>query len=212
MRLPRARVYIDGFNLYYGALKGTHYRWLDIDTFFRRELPGIDIQAIRYFSARIIPLPSQPLDGQNQQAYLRALETLPSVTVHLGHFLKKRTKGLIVDRLTNTVTTQKALVEVPEEKGTDVNIASYLLLDAMWGMYDVGVVVTNDSDLAEPIDMVKRSMGLQVGVLSPGKNACWPLRKVANFARPIRPHLLSTSQLPPTLSDAQGTISKPKSW
>jgi len=51
----RANVYVDGFNLYYGALKGTPLKWLDIAALCRLLLPGDTINRIRYFTARIQP-------------------------------------------------------------------------------------------------------------------------------------------------------------
>ena len=35
----RMNVYIDAFNLYYGAVKDTPYRWLDLDALCRRLFP-----------------------------------------------------------------------------------------------------------------------------------------------------------------------------
>ncbi|MEE9278945.1 MAG: hypothetical protein V3V67_02105 [Myxococcota bacterium] len=61
-------IYIDGFNLYYGALRGTPYKWLDLEAYFTRLRQDDEIQHIRYFTTRV--------DGdarQRQQAYLRAL-------------------------------------------------------------------------------------------------------------------------------------------
>ena len=31
----RTRVYVDAFNLYYGALRGTPYKWLDLDALYQ---------------------------------------------------------------------------------------------------------------------------------------------------------------------------------
>jgi len=47
-----ANVYIDGFNLYYGCLKGTLDKWLDPAALARRLLPADTIKRIRYFTAR----------------------------------------------------------------------------------------------------------------------------------------------------------------
>lgn len=41
-----------------------------------------------------------------------------------------------------------------EEKGSDVNLASHLLLDAFQGNFDVAAVLSNDSDLVEPVRIV----------------------------------------------------------
>ena len=56
-----------------------------------------------------------------------------------------------------------------EEKGSDVNLATHLLYDGFKNDYEVAVVVSNDSDLLEPV-RVARSLGLTVGVLNPQKN------------------------------------------
>lgn len=79
-------VYVDGFNLYYGCLKGTAYRWLDLEALCARLLPKNEIHRIRYFTAKVGARPGKPRDPVHQQAYLRALSTLPTVGVHLGHF------------------------------------------------------------------------------------------------------------------------------
>jgi hypothetical protein len=80
-------VYIDGFNLYYGALKGTPHKWLVLAALSRRLLPKDQIVAIRYFTALVAARQGDPQQPQRQQAYLRALRTIPGFTVHLGHYL-----------------------------------------------------------------------------------------------------------------------------
>lgn len=45
--------YIDGFNLYFGALKGTPYRWLDVAKMCERLLRKDDVTRVRYFTARV---------------------------------------------------------------------------------------------------------------------------------------------------------------
>jgi len=66
--LLRTRIYIDGYNLYYGCLKGTHLKWLDLLTLFEKSiLPSVtatvdgqsvdsDLQAvaIKFFTAPIL--------------------------------------------------------------------------------------------------------------------------------------------------------------
>jgi len=60
---------------------------------------------------------------------------------------------------------RSAEVWVPEEKGSDVDLASRLLLDAFRGAFDVAVGISNDADLLEPVRMVREELGLTVGVL-----------------------------------------------
>jgi hypothetical protein len=85
--MKKTYVYIDGFNLYYGSLKATPYRWLDLERLCKLMLPSNDIVRINYYTARVgarIGDPDQPL---RQRTYLRALGTQPTVRVHLGHYL-----------------------------------------------------------------------------------------------------------------------------
>ena len=84
--LMLTNVYVDGFNLSYGCLVGTPHKWLDLDVLCQALLPPNKIQRIRYFTAKI----SAQADLQGpvrQSTYLRALQTVPGLTVHLGHFL-----------------------------------------------------------------------------------------------------------------------------
>jgi len=53
-------VYIDGFNFYYGAVKGTAYKWLDFSALCRLLLPTHSIQQIYYFTALVTPRPHDP--------------------------------------------------------------------------------------------------------------------------------------------------------
>lgn len=46
-------VYVDGFNLYYGSLRKTPYRWLDLQRLCRLLLPPNDVQRINYYTARV---------------------------------------------------------------------------------------------------------------------------------------------------------------
>jgi len=53
------------------------------------------------------------------------------------------------------------------EKGSDVALATYLMLDACRGDCDAAVLVTNDSDLREPLRLVREELGLTTGVINP---------------------------------------------
>ncbi len=56
----RMNVYVDAFNLYYGAVKDTPYRWLDLDALCRRLFPRDEINRIRYFTAIVSRSDSRP--------------------------------------------------------------------------------------------------------------------------------------------------------
>lgn len=84
-------VYVDGFNLYYGLLRNSPYKWLNPVSLVSRVLPkDCEIALLRYFTARITS--KLDLDApRRQNDYISALLTLPNVKVHYGHFLTKTT-------------------------------------------------------------------------------------------------------------------------
>ncbi len=100
-----------------------------------------------------------------------------------------------------------------EEKGSDVNIATHLIHDGYQRRYEVAVVITNDSDLREPLRIVRRELGLVVGVINPhtGKTSK-ELAREASFVKAIRKWVLRESQFPKTLNDDRGIIRKPTEW
>lgn len=86
---PTAIIYVDAFNLYYGALKGTEFKWLDLEKLFDRLLPGYNVTKIYYFTARLrqIANPRDPDAPLRQKTYLNALTTLKRVNVVFGNFM-----------------------------------------------------------------------------------------------------------------------------
>ncbi len=99
-----------------------------------------------------------------------------------------------------------------EEKGSDVNLATHLLHDGVRGLYDTAVIVSNDSDLLEPIRIVRASYGKTVGLLNPQKKPSKQLRKNTDFVKQIRQGPLGACQFPDVLEDSKGEITKPTSW
>lgn len=213
----RTVVYVDGFNLYYGALKGTPYKWLDLNTLFSNVFPKNNIVAVRYFTAAINALPSDPDQPTRQQLFWRALRTLPGLSIIEGHYLCHPKRMPLVNPPANG--SRFAQVFFTEEKGSDVNLASHLLLDGFQNAYDCAIIVSGDSDLATPIEMVRNHLGKSVGVLLPqitgqrNPRRSARLRATATFFRDsIRRGVLQSSQFAPTLTDAQGTFRKPTAW
>jgi len=207
----KVNVYVDGFNLYYGALRNKSYRWLDLYALFTKLLPAYEINRIRYFTAVVKSRPGNPHQAQRQLTYIRALEaSTPRLTVHRGLFLASQ----VYARVVNPPPPQQ-LVYKSEEKGSDVNLASFLLVDAFKEDYDIAAVVSNDTDLMTPIELVKGEFGQRVFVFNPHSRTSWPMKNAASAPgdyRVIRAGVLAASQLPATLTDAIGTITKPFEW
>src|SRR5207249_2822659 len=99
-------------------------------------LPRDNIQHIKYFTALITPRPNDPDQLVRQQTYLRALMTLPNLSITYGHFLAHEVMMPLVST-TPGQRTQYVRVVKTEEKGSDVNLATHLLYDACRNDYDV---------------------------------------------------------------------------
>ena len=213
----RSNIYIDGFNLYYGSVKNTPYKWLDLAKLCNTLLPGLQINRIRYFTARAKSLPHDPQIPVRQDIYFRALRTIPNLTIHEGHFVGW---PVLMPQYpfaypSKAMQPQKVQVYKIEEKGSDVNLAAYLLDDCFTNDFDEAVVISNDSDLALPIELVTTKYRKGVWVINPHpkQKLSGDLVKVAtSYMRTINRSVLAACQFPPTLADTKGKFSKPPTW
>jgi hypothetical protein len=206
---PHSIVYIDGFNFYYGAVRGTPYKWLDFEKCFLRLRPGDDIRRIWYFTALV-----DGAKGTRQQIYLRALATKPLVQVILGKFKLKQVKCGV----TLCTYPGSRIFDMPEEKRTDVNIALQLLDDANHNRADQFIIVSGDSDLVPALEMVKaqwptKRLFVYVPSRHPVRGAAVELRNAADKHKTFPLQLLKVCQFPVEVSDGRGgVIYKPVGW
>jgi uncharacterized LabA/DUF88 family protein len=207
----RTIVYVDGFNLYYGCLRGTPYRWLDLSRLASLLLAESDaIVRIKYYTARVRARPHNTGKPARQQLYLRALRTLSLVEIHFGHYVSREVVMPIAGP--SPVGPRYARVIRSEEKGSDVNLATHLVADAYEGAFEMAVIVTNDSDLLEPVRVVHGRLGKPVGIVNPQRHPARALAKAASFYKQIRPAVLGASQFPHELRDDVGWFRKPAAW
>ncbi|MEV0349015.1 NYN domain-containing protein [Nonomuraea sp. NPDC050680] len=242
----RVGIYVDGYNLYYGARglcgRGTPgWRWLDLralatDLVGRRtNWQGAYVERVVYCTARIDGADNP--DGQRDQSvYLNALRVGRSVDhIEFGYYVSrvKHAPLAVRDRMGRPALARSAWpiqvcgssgAPVPdasfmvsyayrEEKGSDVNVASHLLLDVFTGSIDAAVVISNDSDLRFPIEQARQRV--PVGLVNPSSNYLagalrgqssegvgrhWWYQLVAGD--------LMTCQLPPTV----GAYTRPPGW
>jgi hypothetical protein len=194
-------VYVDGYNLYYGARamcgrSTPGWRWLDLRALSRRliaehsEWAEAEVTQVTHCTARISGR-DNPSGVQEQDAYLRALRGAGSAThVAFGNYVARVAsaplatrddKGrpvltrpawpvMVKDGAGAAVTDAVFMVSVArrEEKGTDVNVASHLLIDVLTGDVDAAVVISNDSDLAYPVSVARTRV--PVGTVNPTTN------------------------------------------
>lgn len=175
----RTRIYIDGYNLYYGCLKGTRYKWLDVLALFeKRILPSILYQptldderaemtlvdgcAIKYFTADILERVAKGDDSVSSQAqYHNALRKMSGDRLKLvrGYYASYKARQAIIsadDPERWPRDCEKVQVWKVEEKQSDVNLALQIYDDALHGELDQVVLVTNDTDLVPAFEMLEK--------------------------------------------------------
>jgi hypothetical protein len=197
-----------------------------------------DIVRVVYCTTRVKPLPSNPDGPKRQETFINALLASGSVDwVEYGLFVDKvKTRPLatpnrkgrpilvhpsppvLVKNLAD-VKIRDALFYVSvadrEEKGSDVNVATHLLLDVLKDPRDIeaAIVISNDSDLKVPVAEARKR--IPVGVVNPGRGytagllvhdpaACVP----DQWERQLTFADLTAHQLP----DPVGTFAKPQTW
>jgi uncharacterized LabA/DUF88 family protein len=205
----RVYVYVDGFNLYYRALKGTQFKWLNLNELAKRVLaPSDTVIKVRYFTARVSARAGDPDAPRRQQILFNAIKTVPNIEFHYGRFLPKTKKRPLVS------TGKFVEIHDTEEKGSDVNLATHLLNDGWHKRYDVALVMSQDTDLIEPIRIVVQELGLKVGVVwLDGRRPSRYMSAAASFVRHISHADLAASQFPNPIILPDGTkLNKPATW
>ncbi len=214
MTLPSTYVYIDGFNLYRRALKFSEYKWLDLDKLCTARLQNFDVKKIYYFTANIKSLPHDLQRAQRQQTYFRALETNSKITLIKSTFRDEST-WMPAHPWDYDEFGQPKLLKVRrmKEKGSDVNLATHLLIDAYENNCEVQFVMTADSDLVVPISYIKNSLARSIGVILPTERDSKYLKKIADpLVYHLRKGLLESSQYPDKLIDENGEFNRPELW
>lgn len=228
----RAVFYIDGFNFYYLRTKNQpQFKWLNLKALADLIVKnGTTVQAVNYYTADV----SGKIDSdapRRQQALFAALKTVPEIAIHKGRFLySEKWAGLVKPGQARpkgyswtTPEPEVVLVRKTEEKGSDVNLGAHLIRDGFIDKYDVAYVLTNDTDLVEPIRIVSQELNKQVCIVAPcrpnqrnGKTIPVPaisLRKYANFVHYIDDAELMSAQFPDQVSRANGSvIERPITW
>ncbi len=207
----RTLVYIDGFNLYYGSLRKTPYKWLNIKALLSKLLSKEQsVVEIKYFTARISARADDDHSPERQKLYLLALsKCIPELKIYYGHYLTHKMMAKVCNPPPKYLQVFKT-----EEKGSDVNLALHLLNDAWLDKYDCAVLVSNDSDLAEAMRFAKDDHNKKIGLIVPGddkyRRVSHELSKYATFTHRISKKVLSESQLPDQIPGTK--LFKPKEW
>jgi len=199
--MKRTIAYIDGYNLYYGLLKGTPWKWLDPEALVRSQLrTDHEIVSVRYFTAPIRTYPHDNAAVDRQKIYLQALSTRDRVCVTLGYYSKNATLLPAYDEICKTCEQnrhEKGLLRVVklEEKQSDVNIASAMIFDAARDAADSFVLVSGDTDFIAPVRIVRKEFLKSVIVLNPHLRHS-DLERHASYYKDIAADVPQRCQLP----------------
>ena len=195
-----ANVYIDGYNLYYGLLKGTVWKWLDLWAFARLLLkPDIELSAVKYFTALIKTYPHDQAAIDRQKVYLQAVSAQGKVEIVPGFYNKNKTLAPHADEHCKTCdVATNGLVPIYklEEKRSDVNLAVSMVTDAATNAADCFLLMTGDSDQVGAIEAVRHRFGKQVIVFNPHPAESKNLRWAATYYKNIPRDLPAQCQLP----------------
>jgi uncharacterized LabA/DUF88 family protein len=202
-RAERVIVYIDGFNLYFGLkTRGwQRFLWLDIFKMANSLLkPDQTLVGVKYFTSRI-RLPHDKASRQN--AFLEALETLPGLGIFYGNYqINKR-----------SCKNCGSISHIPNEKMTDVNIATEMLTDAFSDKCDTALLISADGDLRTPVQRIAEIAGKRVIVIYPPGRRCFALEEVATAHMSLGRHHLINSQFPRQVKKADGyMLHRPLEW
>jgi len=202
----RAHAYIDGFNLYHGALKGRPgCKWLDLRKLCSALLPpAFELVDLRYYTAKM----AESGRAQRQDVYLRALrgENAP-------FFYKKgrfQRKTVVLPRADDG---EEVAVRLLQEKQSDVNLAVQLVADACDRRMEAALVITDDSDQEGALRMVREECGVFLVVASPRGLSGLAEAVGADISKTLYEDLLRECQLPdPSIDDEGRAVHRPKNW
>jgi uncharacterized LabA/DUF88 family protein len=192
----RVAVYIDGYNLYFGlkTKKYEKYKWLDLQKLAQCFLlENQDLICLKYFTSYITyNNPSR----KRQIVYIEALQEIGTMQLFLGEYKKQDIICAVC----------KEKFHKYNEKMTDVNIATQMILDAATDKFDTAILVSGDTDLIPPVKAIINNFGKKVIVAFPPGRENKNLKKNANGSFIIGEDRLRNSQLPATIKKKDGYI------
>jgi uncharacterized LabA/DUF88 family protein len=239
MTKQKAIVYVDGFNLYFGlkaSVRPREYRlksredgvkpkgkklltkrsyWLDIQKLAKSIVRDADLVAVKYFTARIKGNYQKQL---RQNAFLNAIQIhCPKLQIFEGRYLLRRIFCSQCRRSHKQFICPHCQYQNihPEEKKSDVNIATHMMRDAYENRFDIAYLVSCDSDFVPPVKAIcDMNPPKTVAVaFPPGQGLSKELQEAASFSFIITTNKIKTSWLPDVITKPDGTsIVIPDEW
>lgn len=218
------------------------WRWLDVRALIestirlQRSWQNTTLVNVVYCTARV-DAKTNPSAHADQDVYLKALKATNSVDhIEYGNYVARTKTGLLAtddpktkkpkifrsnwpvmvrDPARSSVKDAEFMVRYLhlEEKGSDVNVASHLLLDVLNGDVDAAIVVSNDSDLAFPVRAARDRV--PVGLINP-RNGYTAGALMGKKTDGVGDHwwwkLQAAAYKKSQLADPAGKFTKPAGW
>lgn len=203
--MKRAAFYVDGFNLYHSIdnLGDPRLKWLSLATLARMLVPSRDetVAAITYFSA--LATRRGPASIARHRSYVSALKA-EGVEVVLGRFK---------DQPRRCFNCRHQWMH-PEEKETDVNIAIRMVSDGYRDVYDVCYLVSADTDLVPPLQMIRNELPAKeiVAVSPPNRPHGQHIRSIAHRSLKLNARQIERCRLPDRIVGEGVTINCPPDY
>jgi uncharacterized LabA/DUF88 family protein len=163
---------------------------------------GQQLVMTKYFTARISS--ADPGKQRRQVNYLEALSTLKNFQIYYGHYLSKPVTCFKCKNRWNNY----------EEKMTDVNIATELLMDAVADKFDVALIISGDSDLVPPLRVLRKDYPHKRTVVAfPPNRESAQLKNFVNGYFMIGEAKFRNSQFPDRVTKPDGfVLNRPMEW
>lgn len=223
----RTNIYVDGYNLFYGCLKHSPHKWLDLKKLLfsrvvHEQTPSATLGQIKYYTADIKSKVASrgEISRHAQERYHRALEAYtPGELSVIKGFYSLRWANPLAYRNPPDKTERHEVWRL-EEKQTDVNIAIDSYRDAARGDIDQVVFVSNDADLERALMAIREDFAdrVTIGVIHPLRKgseriAAKSLTRWSHWTRRyFLDEELAASHLPDVIPRRRKAIKKPDHW
>ncbi len=217
----RTVVYVDGYNLYYGLLRGTKLKWLDLVALFDGLVldRAAELVEVRYYTAPVLErMCDDPESPRRQRQYLQALRRMHPQRLKIieGKIAATKPYQRLVKPIKEAPEVNLVQVHQFNEKKTDVNLISDLITGAWTNAYEQAVICSNDTDLEAGLATVrKHHPNIRLGVVAPVKNPdhrhiSGDLKRHAHWAKTLSMVHIAMAQLPDRIP--KSAIYRPQAW
>lgn len=232
LNILRTACFVDGYNLFYGLLAGTQYKWLDLPSLLahilRVEHPDNTLVSVSFFTSGVKPsLASRGIRSKEaQDSYLRALIARGVDVTYGRHQLESGKAPRFVNKNTPASRLDQVDIWKLEEKETDVHIAisMYRLAARQASLMPEEriqqiVLVSADTDMTPALRALREDFpNLRIGVILPHREGIkrtipGSLKHHAHWMRHIvTTEELASHQFPNRVSTQKKPAVKPDYW